>query len=82
MRGVNFLAAKLERENLAEFVRAVPETGAIAKDIDAPKPKQGALQWMAYHGIIRRLSSVPKSGYRTVWGRGEYWYDVMEYLNR
>jgi hypothetical protein len=83
VRGVNFIAAKIERIGLKEFVSNVPDDGSVASEIDGSDAlNNGSLQWLSYHGIIRRLDSIPTKGYLTVWGRGEYWYDIMGYLRR
>ena len=83
MRGVNFIASKIERLGLRDFVTNIPKEGAVASEIDGSDAlSNGSLQWLSCHGIIRRLSSVPRSGYLTIWGRGEYWYDVVDYLRR
>jgi hypothetical protein len=83
VRGVNFIAAKIVRNGLRDFVSNVPGEGGIASEIDGSMAlNNGSLQWLSYIGIIRRLDSIPSKGYLTVWGRGEYWYDVMDYLRR
>ncbi len=83
VRGVNFIASKIERSGLADFVANVPECGAVASEIDGSDAiKNGSLQYLSHHGIIKRFDSIPHRGYLTVWGRGEYWYDVVDYLRR
>ena len=73
-------AAKVR--GLAPFILAVPKEGATIHDIDAPKPPQGQLQWLSDQAIIRRITSSTRDGYLTVWGRGEYWPDVVGYLKK
>jgi hypothetical protein len=82
MQGISTIARAVKVRGLAPFILAVPEEGATIHDIDAPKPPQGQLQWLNDKAIIRRITSIPHRGYLTVWGRGEYWLDVVDYLKK
>jgi hypothetical protein len=82
MRGLNMIATAAKCRGLAPFILAVPEGGATVRDINAPNPPQGQLQWLRDKAIIRRITSRSADGYLTVWGRGEYWLGVVDYLKK